>query len=92
MDKPFIRAIGKVYSQNQLFARLYLPNAEMNGLTSALSQLIKDGLVKTYERFVEDAATIQRQTISYEYFSGNAWNYDPEKYAQQIVETAEKFR
>jgi DNA-binding Lrp family transcriptional regulator len=91
MNKPFVRAVGKVYGQNRLFMRIYLPGAEIRGFTWALSQLIKKNVIKAYEYFVEDMATIQRQTISYEYFKNNAWDYEPEKYVEQIARAMKEF-
>jgi hypothetical protein len=88
MNKPFVRAMGKAYGENQLFVRIYLPREELGGFLEALSRLVKSGLVETYEYLIEDSKRIERQTISYEFFKGKDWEYDNTKYLKQLESAA----
>jgi len=91
MNKPFVRAIGKVYRANQLFVRIYLPREQLRHFLEALSRLVRSGLLETYEYLIEDLSTIKRQTISYEFFKNNAWEYDNKKYLQRLKSTVDQF-
>jgi len=91
MNKPFARAIGKVYGENQLFVRTYLPREQLRHFLEALSKLIRTGFLETYEYLIEDSCTIKRQTISYEFFKNNSWEYDNKKYLEHLESTVEQF-
>jgi len=84
MNKPFVRAIGKVFKMNQLFVRIYLPREQLRNFTDALSKLVRTGFLETYQCVIEDTAQTQRQTISYEYFKDRRWQYDSEKYSAKL--------
>jgi len=92
ITKPFVRAIGKVYRENRLFTRVYLPNAQVREFLRALSTLVQEGLVDTYDCCIEDMSTTQRQTISYEYFKDKTWEYDPRKYEENVKMLLERSR
>jgi len=87
MNKPFVRALGKVYNKNQLFARIYLPRQELGNFIGALSKLVRMGLLETYEYLIEDSTRIMRQTISYEFFRGNIWEYNHQKHLENLLST-----
>jgi DNA-binding Lrp family transcriptional regulator len=84
MNKPFARAMGKAYLKNQLFVRIYLPRQQLRNFIEALSNLVRIGFLETYEYVIEDSTKIQRQTISYEFFRDNTWEYDNEKYLTKL--------
>lgn len=88
MNKPFVRAMGKVYNKNQLFVRIYLPRQQHRNFIEALSELIKIEFLETYEYVIEDLTRTQRQTISYEFFKDNNWEYDHKKYLQKLQHIA----
>lgn len=90
MNKPFVRALGKVYHQNQLFARIYLPREELRNFAEALSKLVRTEFLDTYEYFIEDATTTMRQTISYEFFKDNKWEYDHLKHLDMLASTLQQ--
>jgi hypothetical protein len=87
MNKPFVRALGKVYNKNQLFARIYLPRQELGNFIGALSKLVRMGFLETYEYLIEDSTRIRRQTISYEFFRGNIWEYNHQKHLENLLST-----
>jgi DNA-binding Lrp family transcriptional regulator len=84
MNKPFVRAMGKVSRMNQLFVRIYLPREQLRNLIDALAKLVRTEFMETYQYMIEDATQTQRQTISYEYFKDNRWQYDSEKYTGKL--------
>ncbi|MGB8780980.1 MAG: winged helix-turn-helix transcriptional regulator [Candidatus Bathyarchaeia archaeon] len=84
LDKPFVRAMGKVYDKNHLFVRIYMPRQELTHFITTLSKLVRNGFIETYEYVTEDATKTERQTISYEYFKNNKWEYDSEKYLERL--------
>jgi len=87
-DKPFVRGIGKIFSENALFVQIYLPRKQFRGFTDSLSKLIGGGLLKSYEYSIEDQLRKQGQTISYEFFKDNIWVYDHEKHMEKLLELA----
>jgi len=91
LNKPFVRAMGKVYHKNQLFIRTYLPRNELRNFVDALSKLVRGGFLETYQYVIEDLTKTQRQTISYEFFKDNSWEYDNEKYLAKLHSTVKQF-
>ena len=91
MNKPFARMMGKAYGKNQLFVHIYLPRAQLTNFTEALSKLIRNGFLETYEYVIQDYNKKERQTISYEYFRNNNWEYNHEKYLENLQATLKKF-
>mgnify|MGYP001147730301 CR=1 FL=1 len=91
MDKPFVRAIGKVYGKNQLFVRIYLSRQQTKFFLDALSKLVRTGFLETYEYMIEDSTRTQRQTISYEFFKNNTWEYDHKKYVKRLQSAIKQF-
>jgi len=89
--KPFARYMGKEYGKNRFFVQIYLPQAQLRGFLRALSGLVRSGFLETYEYVIQDLARTQRQTISYEYFKNNAWEYDEKKYSEKLRSTIEQF-
>jgi DNA-binding Lrp family transcriptional regulator len=83
-NKPFARAAGKVYNQNQLFVQIYLPKQQLRNFIETLSKLVKAGFLVSYEYLIMDSQKREKQTISYEYFKGNNWEYDNRKYLQSL--------
>jgi hypothetical protein len=84
MNKPFVRAMGKVFKMNQLFVRIYLPREQLGNFIASLAKLVRTGFLDTYQYVIEDATQTQRQTISYEYFKDKSWQYDSEKYIGEL--------
>jgi DNA-binding Lrp family transcriptional regulator len=84
MNKPFVRAMGKVYKMNQLFVRIYLPRQQLGNFIETLAKIVRTEFLETYQYVIEDVTQTQRQTISYEYFKDNRWQYDSEKYLGKL--------
>ncbi len=79
--KPFVRGVSKIFGENALFVQIYLPRKEFGSFTDSLSRLIKNGLLRNYEYFIEDPSREPtQQTISFEFFEKNTWIYDHEKH------------
>jgi DNA-binding Lrp family transcriptional regulator len=91
MYKPFARYMGKEYGKNRLFAQIYLPREQLINFQKAISKLIRARLLDTYEYVIQDLSRTQRQTISYEFFKGNNWEYDDKKYLQKLRSTIKQF-
>jgi hypothetical protein len=83
--------MGKAYGKSQLFVHIYLPRAQLTNFTEALSKLIRKGFLETYEYVIQDYSKKERQTISYEYFRDNNWEYDHEKYIKKLQSSVNKF-
>ena len=89
--KPFARYMGKEYGKNRLFAQIYLPKEQLGNFQKAISKLIRTGLLETYEYVIQDTTRTQRQTISYEFFKDNKWEYDDKKYVEKLRSAVRQF-
>jgi DNA-binding Lrp family transcriptional regulator len=89
--KPFARYMGKEYGKNRLFAQIYLPKEQLGNFQKAISKLVRTGLLETYEYVIQDTTRTQRQTISYEFFKDNKWEYDDKKYVNRLRSTVKQF-
>jgi DNA-binding Lrp family transcriptional regulator len=83
-DKPFPLNLGKVLGENALISQIYLPIREFRKFIDALSELIKLGLLKTYSYFIQDVDKTWRETIPYEHFRNDKWDYDGEKHLVEL--------
>jgi DNA-binding Lrp family transcriptional regulator len=84
MYKPFARYMGKEYGKNRLFVQIYLPREQLINFLKALSRLVRAGLMETYEYVTQDLTRTQRQTISYEFFKDNSWEYNDREYLEKL--------
>jgi len=84
LDKPFVHALGKIIGENALIVHMYLPRIEFRRLICSLSELIRRGLLESYEYVIEDFNVRAAQTISYEFFEGDSWVYDHAKYVENL--------
>jgi DNA-binding Lrp family transcriptional regulator len=91
MYKPFARYMGKEYGKNRLFAQIYLPKEQLRNFLGATSKLVRVGLLETYEYVIQDMTRTQRQTISYEFFKDNKWEYDDKKYVEKLQSMFKRF-
>jgi len=76
--------MGKVLGKDSLLVHVYLPRQEFRKFISSLSKLIKKGLLKRYRYIFEDMFQVWRQTIPYEYFRNDKWDYDWEKHLAEL--------
>lgn len=83
-DKPFPLNLGKVLGENALISQIYLPVREFRKFIDTLSELIKLGLLKTYQYFIQDVNKTWRETIPYEHFKDGKWNYDGKKHLEEL--------
>jgi DNA-binding Lrp family transcriptional regulator len=84
LDKPFVHTLGKILGENALIAHLYLPRKEFRKFMQSLSELIRRGLLQTYEYVIEDFDVRASQTISYEYFKDGSWIYNHKKHLESL--------
>jgi DNA-binding Lrp family transcriptional regulator len=91
MYKPFARYMGKEYGKSRLFVQIYLPREQLKNFLRALSRLVRARLLETYEYVVQDLTRTQRQTISYEFFKDNNWEYDDKKHMEKLRSTVKQF-
>jgi len=89
-DKPFVRAEGKVYDENQLFVQIYLPRQQLRNFIETLSKLVKARFLVSYEYLIMDSQKREKQTISYEYFKEDNWEYDHKKYLENLRRVTQK--
>jgi hypothetical protein len=89
-NKPFARAVGKAYNRNQLFVQIYLPKQQLRNFIETLSKLVKTGFLVSYEYLIMDSQKREKQTISYEYFKGDNWEYDHKKYLENLRRIAQE--
>ena len=87
MYKPFARSMGKEYGKNRLFAQIYLPKDQLGNFLRAISKLVREGFLETYEYVIQDMTRTQRQTISYEFFENKHWKYDNKKHMEKLLST-----
>ncbi len=90
-NKPFVRALGKAYGKNRLHVQIYLPRQQLRGFLDALSKLVRAGLLDTYEYVIQDLARTERDTIPYQLFKDENWQYDNKNYFEKLQSTLEKF-
>lgn len=92
LNKPFVRSMGKMYQKNDLYAQIYLPRKQLRSFTDALSKLVRNGFLGTYEYSIQDLTRTERQTIPYEFFKNNSWEYNQRKYLSRLEKTVEQLK
>lgn len=90
LDKPFPTFIGKVLGQNSLISHMNLPKKEFRKFIKALSLLIRKGLLKSYNYWIQDMFIQWRETIPYEHFENGKWKYDIEGQLEELANITEK--
>ena len=89
-DKPFPTFLGKVLGENTLISHIYLPKFEFRKFIESLSTLIKKGLLEKYSYVLQDPFKQWRETIPYEHFKDNRWDYDGERHKEELKKILEK--
>jgi len=84
LNKPFARSVTKIYGEDGLFSRIYLPRKQFRGFTDSLGELIRYGMLRNYDYVIEDPSRSEAQTIPYELFQNNSWVYDHSGYLRKI--------
>ncbi|NIP66689.1 AsnC family transcriptional regulator [Candidatus Bathyarchaeota archaeon] len=92
LDKPFVKALGKILGRNTLYGYIYLPKTEFRNFIDCLSRLIRDGLLRSYQYVFQDLKKSSRQTISYEYFRDGEWIYNHEEHLHNLHQLIEEER
>jgi len=82
MDKPFVSAISTISGGNQLYAYLYFPRHEFRRFLCVLSELVKNGILKSYEYVIQDLNSSSRETIPFQCFKDGKWIYAHERYVK----------
>jgi len=80
LDKPFVKALGKILDKNQLYGYLYFPRSELREFLGILSKLVRSGFLKDYQYAIQDFASSARETIPFQCFKKGKWVYDHERY------------
>ena len=83
-DKPFPFHMGKVIGENAMTTHIYLPKWEFRKFIDALSVLINKGLLKNYHYVIQDMFQTWRETIPYQHFKNECWDYDLEPIYKQV--------
>ncbi len=84
LDKPFVRALGKILNENALYGYLYLPRAEFRKFLGTLSKLIRNGFMQSYRYVIQDLTKSSRATIPYQSFKDGMWVYDHDRYINNL--------
>lgn len=80
LDKPFVKALGKILGRNELYGYLYLPRSEFRRFLGVLSKLVRNGFLKDYQYVIQDLTSSSRATIPYQCFKKGKWVYNHEGY------------
>ena len=86
LDKPFANMMGKVLGENVLVAQVYLPRVEFRNFVDALSKLVKEGFLQSYEYVLQDlrSGKWSRETIPYQFFKNGSWIYDHSRHIRSL--------
>ena len=92
LDKPFANGLGKILNENALVAQIYLPISEFRHFLDCLTQLYKDGILKSYEFVIQDRrkGKWSRETIPFEDFKDGKWIYNHNKHIQDVRRLVEQ--
>lgn len=88
LDKPFVYALGKILGEYALIAHIYLPRNEFRRFIHSLSELVRRGILQTYEYIIEDFKMKAAQTISFEFFKDKRWLYEHDKHIKKLLDLA----
>lgn len=80
IDKPFVKALGKILNGNALYAYLYFPRGEFRRFLDVSSKLVRNGFLKSYQYVIQDLANSSRATIPFQCFKNGKWLYDHRRY------------
>ncbi len=89
MDKPFVRSIGKIISENALSVHIYIPRKHFREFTDSLRAMIREDLLRDYEYIIEDPSRKQGQTIPYKSFKGTSWIYNHEAHIARLIDLSQ---
>jgi hypothetical protein len=84
--------MGKIYQKNDLYVQIYLPRKQLRNFTDALARLVRNGFLGTYEYLIQDLTRTERQTIPYEFFKKNSWEYDQQKYLNRLEKAVSQLK
>jgi len=86
LDKPFVYIVGKILGQNAIVSQVYLPRQEFRNFVESLSKLARDGYLESYDYVFQDlkSGKWSRQTIPFEHFIDESWDYDHEKHIENL--------
>jgi len=92
LDKPFANVVGKILGENALAAQIYLPILEFRHFVESLSELCRNGLLKSYEYVIQDLrkGRWSRQTIPYEHSRHAEWVYNHDKQVEKLRKTVKE--
>ncbi len=87
LDKPFPIHLAKVIGENALTSQIYIPKKEFRKLIKVLSILIRKGLLKSYNYFIQDIFAQWKRTIPYKHFENGEWKYDVDRQLEELANT-----
>lgn len=86
LDKPFVFILGKILKENALISQIYLPRQEFRSFIDALSKLVRENLLESYEYVFQDLrmGKWSRETIPFELFQNGRWTYEHSKHLEAL--------
>ena len=90
MDKPFVKALGKILGKNQLYGYLYFPRNEFRKFLQVLSKLVRKKLLRSYQYAIQDLTNSSRATIPFQCFKNGRWIYNHERYLKILNKFVKK--
>ena len=90
MDKPFVKVIGKILNANQLYGYIYLPRPQLRSFLGALSKLIREGFLKSYQYAIQDVTNSSRATIPFQCYKNGRWEYNHQRYMKILHKLLEE--
>lgn len=84
LDKPFVIMVTKIFGKKALLTNVLLPRMEFRKFVDALSLLARMKVIRDYRYIIQDLRVRSRQTISYEFFEENRWNYNHKEHLKTL--------
>ena len=86
LDKPFVNLVGKVLGKNALITQIYLPRVEFRNFVDALSRLIREDFLQSYEYVLQDLrpGNWSRTTIPHDSFKYGLWMYKHRRHIKDL--------
>lgn len=90
LDKSFVKGLGKILNEYSLFGYLYLPRSEFRNFLEALSELVREGFMKSYRYVIQDLTKSSRETIPYQCFKDGKWVYNHSKHIKNLQDLVKR--
>lgn len=84
LDKPFVKALGKILGKNELYGYLYFPRSEFRRFLDILSKLVRKGFLESYQYVIQDLTSSSRETIPFQCFKNGKWIYNHRRHVKMV--------